>query len=118
MEENKKDACCIGGKCACSNKWIKLIMVIVIGLLVFLLGVKVGARFNDSRFERGIYGQQESFRTCGGTDGGVCPMMRGANRGAGLRDGSGAGNGQGGIPETQLPKIEGDVPVATTTVNQ
>ena len=52
-------------------------MVLAIALIIFLLGVSAGARFNRER--RANYLGQGSALQCGAT-GGVCPMMRG-NRG-------------------------------------
>ena len=88
-------------------------MALAVALVVFLVGVSAGSHFN--RFEGRSF-DREGYSQC--ANGGSCPMMRGINRGAGLRDGSGAGNGQVGIPETQLPKVEGAAPVATTTINK
>ncbi len=122
MEENTKDACCSGGKCACHKKWLKIAMAIAVALVVFLIGVSIGARFGDR--SEGRYLNQKNANSfnregsgqCGGEKD-SCPMMRDSNRGSGPRDGSGPGNMPAGVPETQVPEVEGSVP-ATTTINQ
>lgn len=114
MEENKKDSCCAGGKCACHKKWLKIVMALAIALIIFLLGISVGSHFN--RFEGKSF-DRAGYSQCAA--GGSCPMMRGGNRGAGIRNGNvDNGNVPAGIPETQLPKVEGGAPSATTTINQ
>ncbi len=107
MEENKKDACCSGGKCGCGKKWVRIVIAIAIAVIIFMLGVSAGAHLNRSRANRqAFYGQNFGAASCAN---GGCPMMRG-----------GRGGYRGGAVElqnantgaTQVDQNGGNVPQA------
>ncbi|MFZ4648840.1 MAG: hypothetical protein ACOYMB_04420 [Patescibacteria group bacterium] len=118
MEEKTKDTCYAGGKCTCHKKWLKIAMAMAIALVVFLVGVSVGAHFSDRSGGRYLNQKnannfnREGSGQCGASVD-SCPMMQGGGRGEGIKR-----NIPVGVPETQLPEVDGSVPVATTTINQ
>ncbi len=106
MEENTKDSCCLSGKCGCHKKWFRILVAVAIALIIFLVGVNVGAHFGYRGEGRSF--NREGAAQCGGSIG-SCPMMRGVNRGAAIK------NSVPTIPATQVPQTPQTSPVAPAT---
>lgn len=79
MEENKKEEnCCLGGKCVCNKRWVRVLLMIASVLVIFILGIAVG-----SCGHRGMRmdGQRNFSNSVKNIE--SCKMMGNKNQGAG-----------------------------------
>lgn len=79
MEETKNESCCHGGKCACHNKWFRLMALILLAGFIFILGVSLGSHLGNRWEGRGSYFDRASNRGYGMARDfkEACPIMNG-----------------------------------------